>query len=131
MRVLVCGSRDVVADDHVDFIKATLMRCPKDQFNVLIHGAAPGADSIAAKFAFDHGIEIAEFPAQWARFGKSAGPRRNAQMLSEGKPDVVIAFINKPLLESRGTRDMVTKAIDAKVPVHVYDLVSGQEVSLS
>jgi hypothetical protein len=38
-------------------------------------------------------------------FGRSGGPKRNQQMLEEGKPDLVLAFPG-----GRGTADMVRRA---------------------
>lgn len=37
-------------------------------------------------------MELLRFPAKWNEHGKAAGPIRNQQMLTEGKPDVVFAF---------------------------------------
>jgi hypothetical protein len=50
---------------------------------VLIHGHAPGVDSLASALASVHGLAGAQIPmpAQWARFGKSAGMRRNECMV--------------------------------------------------
>lgn len=53
------------------------------------------------------GFEVAACPADWKKHGKAAGPIRNQSMLTEHKPDLVIAF---PLGESKGTRDMIRKA---------------------
>lgn len=65
MRVLVCGSRDIVATQHVGFIKQTLAK-GLGTVETLIHGAAPGADSIGGKWAFDNGITIESYPAEWS-----------------------------------------------------------------
>jgi hypothetical protein len=39
-------------------------------------------------------IPVKKFPANWDRFGKVAGIYRNKQMLSEGRPDLVVVFHN-------------------------------------
>lgn len=59
---------------------------------------------------------MASFPADWAAHGRSAGPLRNARMLAEFKPDVVIAFKG-----SRGTQDMVSRAEAAGIRVVKVD----------
>jgi hypothetical protein len=59
---------------------------------------------------------VLHYFANWKLFGLSAGPIRNQQMLDEGKPDFVIAFHDN-LYASRGTQDMVTRAMKAGVPV--------------
>ena len=84
--------------------------------SVVIEGGARGADRLAAKVAHELGIKVLEFPAQWAKFGRSAGYRRNHQMLIEAKPDLVVAF---PLGVSRGTWNMVHISREAGVPVRV------------
>lgn len=78
----------------------------------LVHGAAPGADSLAKEWADLRGISSFGFPADWATHGKAAGPMRNQRMLDEGKPNVVIAFPG-----GRGTADMTRRARAAGIPV--------------
>jgi len=106
MRILVCGGRDY---DNWSAVREAL-----DTHNpsVLIHGGASGADRLAGKWADVHGVPTIVFPANW-RQGKKAGPLRNRFMLSEGKPDLVLAFPG-----GRGTADMVSVARAAGVAVH-------------
>ena len=113
MRVLVCGSRNWT---DRQMIMDVLKDLPKD--TVIIEGEAPGADSLAASVAEELGFEVVRFPADWARYGRSAGPVRNKQMLVEGKPDQVIAF-SDDLEKSTGTLNMVTIAMRANVSVSV------------
>lgn len=120
MRFLICGGRDFGNDnDEWWFIHETLNRLityDKYDYIVMMHGAARGVDSIAGEWAEFVGIPCVEFPAEWDKYGKSAGYRRNRQMLEEGKPDWVIAFPG-----GRGTEMMVDLAKKAKVKVHVID----------
>ncbi len=108
MRVLVCGGRDF--DDYPTVARWLGSLHPRP--SVIIHGAAKGADTLAAKWAVMSDTPIMRFPADWQRDGKAAGPIRNARMLAEGKPDLVVAFPG-----GRGTADMVAKARKAGVPV--------------
>lgn len=103
MRVLVCGGRKF--NDALT-LGSWLGGIHKDHtIALLIEGGASGADTMARLFAEWAGIPVRTFHADWSRFGASAGPRRNQQMLDEGKPDLVIAFAG-----GRGTADMVTQA---------------------
>jgi len=88
----------------------------KGPITMLIHGAARGADSLAASWAIDTGLaefgEVLAFPADWNKHGVAAGPVRNQEMLDVGKPDLVVAFAG-----GRGTEDMVRRAIKAGINV--------------
>lgn len=106
-RLLVCGGReyrfgDVVAH-YLDRLKP----------QVVIHGGATGADTLAAQWADRNGVETLVFHADWAREGRAAGPSRNARMLREGQPTCVLA-----LPGGKGTADMVRRAKAAGVPVY-------------
>lgn len=86
---------------------------------VLMEGQCPvgGADKHAAEWAVSRknlGVEHLPFPADWKRFGRAAGPIRNRQMITEGKPDLVIAF-HDALTKSRGTAGCVKLAEDAHI----------------
>lgn len=111
MRVLVCGSRHFNDYSRLAQELETLVR---PEWSLIIHGAAKGADTLAGLWAKAHKIPVQVFPADWATYGKRAGPIRNHQMLREGKPELVVAFIAP---DSRGTRSMCNIARQAGVPV--------------
>lgn len=122
MRVLVCGGRDY-ADQHWILTVLTCLHA-KTPVTTLIHGDAGetrtigeyvytvGADRLAGKWALASHVPVAVYPADWAKYGRSAGPRRNQQMLVEAKPDLVVAFPG-----GRGTKDMVLRAREAGVEI--------------
>lgn len=112
MKVLVCGGRDF---NNYFLLHTYLLGVhTKTPITEIIEGGAKGADALAARFADQLNIPLHTFKADWDKFGKSAGPIRNAQMLAEGKPDLVVAF---PTLRSVGTHDMIAKAKAKKVRV--------------
>ena len=108
MRILVCGGRDF---SDYQLLSETLNPYISKGL-VIIHGGASGADSFAEHWARDNADIIESYPADWNKYGKRAGYIRNAQMLSEGKPDLVIAFPG-----GKGTAMMIKLAEAAKVPV--------------
>jgi hypothetical protein len=117
MKILVCGSRKF---DNWVLMRETLKEFlgPKD---ILIHGSAVGADRMSEDVAY-HLYEhptVERYPADWEKHGKAAGPIRNKQMLDEGKPDLVIAFLAP---NSRGTKNMIEQAQKAGVPVKIVEL---------
>lgn len=114
MRLLICGDRNWRGGDVIrEIIK---------QYNplVIIEGEARGADTLARLAGETLGITVLRFPADWEKYGRAAGPIRNSQMLKEGNPDVVIGFHYK-IDESKGTRDMLTRAKKAGKPTFIFD----------
>lgn len=110
-RVLICGGRDY-SDYSALCAALDALLVNKLPDVVIIHGAAPGADSLAGQYAADRGLACEAFPADWQTHGRAAGPIRNARMLAEGKPDAVVAFPG-----GRGTANMIAQAEAAGVPV--------------
>jgi hypothetical protein len=111
MRVLICGDRHWTDRELIrDAIYSI------DGIGSIIEGEARGADRIAREIANEEGIPVFPFPADWTRWGRAAGPIRNQQMLVDGKPDLVLAF-HDDLEHSKGTKDMVTRALKAGLPV--------------
>lgn len=110
-RLLVCGGRDFTDAKRIWSVLDHYLTAA-DDFECLIQGEARGADRIAGEWADTRGVRVLPFPADWERLGNSAGPVRNAQMLREGRPTVVIAFPG-----GVGTRDMTERARRAGVPV--------------
>ena len=113
VRLLVCGGRDYADRDKVFDV---LDFCDKGlTFAGVMHGGANGADALAREWAIARGKPHMSFKADWSR-GPRAGPERNARMLAEGRPDLVIAFPG-----GRGTADMIVRARKAGLPVWEVD----------
>ena len=112
MRLLICGDRN--------WTDAKMIASVLRELNprVVIEGEARGADSLARIEAERMGIPVLKFPAEWGKYHRAAGPIRNAQMLREGRPDMVVAF-HDDLDSSKGTKHMVGLARKAGVPVRV------------
>lgn len=105
MRVLVCGGRNF---DNWKSVHRELVGIGP---TVIIQGGARGADALAAKWADHNGVPLVTYPALWSR-GRKAGPERNAFMLNDSRPDLLVAFPG-----GHGTSDMVSRAIKAGVRV--------------
>lgn len=85
----------------------------------IISGEARGADTLAKQYAEECGWEYVGYPADWNTYGKRAGPIRNRQMLVEGQPDLVVAFLAR---DSRGTQNMINQATKAGIPVEIVNI---------
>lgn len=86
---------------------------------LVVNGGAKGADEMSSTWAKIHYVPHLIHPANWPRDSKAAGPLRNQAMLDYWEPDLVIAFHND-LDESKGTKDMVERAIKAALPTYHY-----------
>jgi hypothetical protein len=119
MRVLVCGSRTFEDEQMVRIVLDGMYH--EHGTLTVIEGGARGADRFAGEWADKRILaDHVQVPAQWEEYGKAAGPIRNQAMLDYG-PELVLAFVDKPLLESRGTLDMVTRAEEAGIPTYVIE----------
>ncbi len=142
MRVLVCGAaprRGSRAPGHLkpaqpgwtdrEAIRQVLSKCLPN--SVIIEGEAEGADRLARSVAEELGLTVEPYPANWAHYGKAAGPIRNKQMLDNGQPDIVIYF-HDDLAKSVGTRHMVKQAIQRGIAVfqgtHEGNTVRGDSI---
>jgi hypothetical protein len=94
----------------------------------IIHGAARGADTLAAQVARELGYDAVPYPAEWDKYGRAAGPIRNQQMLDEERINLVLAF-HDDLVGSKGTKDMVKRAL--KAGIHVFHCQSDGKVVAS
>lgn len=116
MRVLVCGGRHF---DDAFTLGAWLGGIHKDYvITLLIEGGQTGADRMARKFAKWAGIPVKTVEADWAKYGKAAGPIRNQKMIDDEKPDLVVAFEG-----GDGTANMVAKARKANIRVLIAEKI--------
>lgn len=123
-RILICGSRDF---DDQELFDRVMSHLPPEYFPIeaVMEGGAEGADRMAREWALEYrdyyGFQYLLFRAEWDKYGRSAGPRRNARMIAEGRPTLVIAFYSQPT--SRGTDNMVQQAQAAGIPVRKFGRV--------
>ena len=105
-RILVCGGRDwsngIMVSGCLDGFRNEYHH--KGRPIVIVQGGATGADFLAKQYAIKNDIPYEEFVAEWNKYGRAAGHKRNTAMLDSGI-DIVIAFPG-----GRGTQDTVGKA---------------------
>lgn len=111
-KVIICGTRY--------FSKYPLLKAKCDYYLsnksevTIISGCAKGADSLGERYATEKGFNILKYPADWERYGKSAGYKRNQQMAEIA--DGVIAFWDG---KSKGTQHMINIAKEKNIRVIV------------
>lgn len=115
--IIITGSRDW--SDERPITRAVVGA------DLVVHGGCRGADRMAECAARCQGIPTLPMPANWDRYGRSAGPRRNQRIvevavaLADCGHDVsAYAF---PLRESRGTYHCANALLEAGIKVTYVD----------
>lgn len=100
MNVIIAGSRDF---NNYELLVSKCDAILQNQTEVtIISGTANGADKLGERYAIERGHLCRRFPADWDKWGKSAGYKRNVEMAEIA--DGLIAFWNG---DSRGTKHMI------------------------
>lgn len=102
-KAIVAGGRHFLPDEkHKKWLVNILLY---EQIDVIVSGGATGADAFGEWAAFNLGLKIEKYPAEWNNYGKAAGPMRNETMAKVA--DVCILFPG-----GKGTDDMKKRAIN-------------------
>ncbi len=103
MKLAIVGSRTFC--DYAWMEQCLLRSFVVADIELVISGGARGADALAARFAFCHGLPLKVIKADWDTHGKKAGPLRNTEIVRQA--DALAAFWDG---RSAGTRDTIAKA---------------------
>lgn len=114
MKLIIAGSRNFT---NYQKLRKACDHFLQDQNNIEIVSGAyyRGADKLGEQYAKEKGYKLTQFPANWERFGKAAGPKRNQQMANYG--DALIAFWDE---KSKGTKNMIGLANQNNLKVRIY-----------
>ncbi len=133
MRVLIFGGRafGTDCDEHSrginfleDLAETEWPKLEKDGYGnwlpdvEVVSGCARGADTLGEDRAIVNWCRLSRFPAEWDLYGKSAGYRRNKQMLDyllEARDRCAVPFPG-----GKGTANMRSLLDDAGVKVYEY-----------
>ena len=110
MRIIIAGSRDFSDYAYLEETMLKIIGSLESSIIEIISGDARGADKLGAAFAKHHNLKLKTMPADWTRYGNSAGYRRNAEMAVyavEDPENMLVAFWDG---ESKGTGHMVDLA---------------------
>ena len=115
MRIVIAGCRDYNNyEEAKEFIDICLKDFKGENEIIIISGGACGADTIGERYAQEKGFKVEKYLADWKRYGRGAGPRRNKQMAEIC--DCVICFWDE---KSKGTKSMIDYAIKYKKIVKI------------
>ena len=77
-KVIIAGTRSF---NDYETLKKYCNHVLKNKTDIeIVCGMARGADLLGKRYGEEKGYKIAEFPADWDNFGKSAGYKRNEEM---------------------------------------------------
>lgn len=112
MKVIIAGSRDFI---NYDLLCSKLDIFFFNQTSIeVICGEARGADKLGKRYAKERGYNVISFPAEWDKYGKSAGYHRNQEMAENA--DALVAFWDG---SSKGTANMIEIMKKKGKPVRV------------
>lgn len=117
MKTIIAGSRYITDYDKV----CRAVEASGFVITEVVSGCARGVDTLGEQYANKHKLPIKQFMAAWKMYGIHAGPFRNQQMA-----DYAEALIAIPGPDSRGTWDMVQRAMAKGLRVYVYEGRSEQ-----
>ena len=120
MKLAIVGSRTF---DNYELLVDTIFRNVNLLSNVqsIVSGGATGADSLAERFAEEHLIEKIIFKPNWNFYGKSAGYKRNVDIVQNS--DLVMVFWDG---KSKGAEHDVKIAKDLKKQLIVVYYLTGK-----
>ena len=114
-RVVVAGCRDYNNYEQArEFIEFCISKIKKENEIVFLSGDCRGADALGIRYAKEGRFTIEHYPAEWQKYGKIAGPKRNEIMAQ--RCDFVICFWDG---KSRGTRSMIDLAKKYKREIRI------------
>lgn len=118
MRITIGGCRDF--EDYEVFSKF-VSECiekikPCDKI-IILSGHCKGTDLMAERYAAEMGYEVEIHNADWKKYGRAAGPKRNAEMIQNSH--ALIAFWD---CKSKGTKNLVDTAKKKNIPVYVKSI---------
>ena len=114
-RIVVAGCRDYEnytrAKVYIDYCISEI----KNKYTLIfVSGGCRGADYLGERYALENGYKIEKYKANWEKYGKSAGPRRNKKMAQIA--DYIICFWYG---KSKGTKSMIMLAKQFNKPLRI------------
>ena len=113
MKTIIAGSRNFTDYKKLSEVCDQFLQDQTD-IEIVSGGYYKGADKLGIQYAKERGYKITQFPANWEKYGKAAGPKRNEQMANYA--DALIAFWNR---KSKGTKHMIELAKQANLKIEI------------
>lgn len=114
MITIIAGSRTGV--HYTDIVQA-VANCGW-KLTEVIEGGARGADALGKSWAQFNNIPCTGMPANWDKYGKSAGYQRNVDMANVAEALIAIRVGGEA---SKGTTHMINIAKEKRLKVYVLE----------
>lgn len=119
MKLIIAGSRNLEVSN--DYIWNLLSSSDIENITEIVSGDCPsGIDKCGIQFAELHSLPIKRFSANWAKYGKSAGPIRNREMAEYA--DALLLIWDG---ESKGSKSMLNEMKELEKPT--YEVIIKNE----
>lgn len=117
MKLVIAGSRTIVNIQHLynAILTLDLGDIVRNEVTEIISGGANGADKLGEILATKLNKDLIIIPAEWDKYGKGAGYRRNEDMAELG--DAVLVLYDGI---SKGSKHMIELAKKHNKKVWVY-----------
>jgi hypothetical protein len=128
-RLIIAGSRSfndyMLLEQTCDYLLAGKV---KAGYSItIVSGTANGADTLGEQYAARRGFNVVRMPADWNRFGKAAGYRRNVAMaeyaMQLGSECGTVVFWDS---KSPGTKHMVNISLDKNIKCVICEYLKAK-----
>lgn len=113
MKLIIAGSRHLLIEcEEVYDILTEKLGERFLEVDEIVSGGAKGVDRCGETFARFAGLKLTQFPAEWYKYGKSAGPKRNLKMATYA--DALLLIWDG---QSKGSANMKARMLGMSKPV--------------
>ena len=121
MKTIIAGTRTIPYTDEWYAVLCDCMRTARATAGIvpteIISGGAEGVDRLGERWGWDNKCPIGIVLPDWKRFGKSAGPRRNAVMASKADAAVILWDGKSP-----GSKNIIDTAKRYGLKIHITEI---------
>lgn len=125
MKIVIAGSRGIykvkpdnsnLMEEQTRVYKLLLSAIKESGYDIteVISGTAAGVDRLGERWAMVNDIPIISMPADWNKYGKSAGPIRNQKMAELCDAAIILWDGTSP-----GTRNMIYEMNKLGKPTYI------------
>ncbi len=125
---VICAGCRKFNDYHLLAIKLDQFCIAHKDANVeIVSGTCRGADKLGEQYAKEQNLKCKQFPAEWKKFGRGAGPIRNREMAKYASHLIAFWDGNK---NRSGTWSMIQIATKLGLTVEIVQFAQSDQGNL-